>query len=331
MIGGLNYLSSKGINVVSFLTLGYLGDDENVYPWVIPNEPTVYDVSKLAQWEIIFEHADHKGIFLHFKMMESENDNYLDNGILGPERKLYFRELIARFGHHLALNWNLGEENGQSTAEQQACAQYFYDNDPYRHLVVIHTTSFAISSVMNPLLGANSKMTGFSLNTNWSEVHQETQKWVEDSEASGFPWSVVNTEQNPPNKGILPDSGYQGYQGNTSPTAAETRHTVVWGNLMAGGGGVEFYYGYNFPESDLTLQDFRSRDKLFEYTSIALGFFRTYIPFWEMRNLDSLVGNNNHDNSVFCFGKEDEAYVIYLPTGGTIDLDLGISNQNTYS
>ncbi|MCB0844555.1 MAG: DUF5060 domain-containing protein, partial [Bacteroidetes bacterium] len=331
LIGGLNYLSSKGINVVSFLTLGYLGDDENVYPWVTPNEPTVYDVSKLAQWEIIFEHADHKGIFLHFKMMESENDNYLDNGSLGPERKLYFRELIARFGHHLALNWNLGEENGQSTAEQQACAQYFYDNDPYRHLVVIHTTSFAISSVMNPLLGANSKMTGFSLNTNWSEVHQETQKWVEDSEASGFPWSVVNTEQNPPNKGILPDSGYQGYQGNTSPTAAETRHTVVWGNLMAGGGGVEFYYGYNFPESDLTLQDFRSRDKLFEYTSIALGFFRTYIPFWEMRNLDSLVGNNNHDNSVFCFGKEDEAYVIYLPTGGTIDLDLGISNQNTYS
>ena len=36
---------------------------------------------------------------------------------LGPERKLYCRELIARFGHNLALNWNLGEENTQSTEE----------------------------------------------------------------------------------------------------------------------------------------------------------------------------------------------------------------------
>ena len=37
---------------------------------------------------------------------------FFDNGDLGPQRKLYYRELIARFGHHLALNWNLGEEVG---------------------------------------------------------------------------------------------------------------------------------------------------------------------------------------------------------------------------
>jgi len=33
------------------------------------------------------------------------------------QRKLYCREVIARFAHNLALNWNIGEENTQSTEE----------------------------------------------------------------------------------------------------------------------------------------------------------------------------------------------------------------------
>ena len=63
----------------------------------------------------------------------------MDGGNQGPERSLYYRELIARYGHHLALNWNLGEEiNNATTAQKQAWSQYFYDNDPYHHNMVIH-------------------------------------------------------------------------------------------------------------------------------------------------------------------------------------------------
>ena len=53
-----------------------------------------------------------EGLFLHFKTQETENQGLLDGGEVGPQRKLYYRELIARFGHHLALNWNMGEEIG---------------------------------------------------------------------------------------------------------------------------------------------------------------------------------------------------------------------------
>ena len=70
-----------------------------------------FDVSKMAQWERVFEYGDQMGMYLHFKTQETENDQRMDGGALGRERKLYYRELIARFGHHLALNWNLGEEN----------------------------------------------------------------------------------------------------------------------------------------------------------------------------------------------------------------------------
>jgi len=46
----------------------------------------------------------------HNSEAEEPNKRELDDGELGTERMLYYRELIARFGHHLALQWNLCEE-----------------------------------------------------------------------------------------------------------------------------------------------------------------------------------------------------------------------------
>ena len=41
-----------------------------------------------------------------------------------------------------------------------------------------------------------------------------------------------------------------------------------------------------------------------------------------MQPADELVGNSAHDNSKYCFAKRGEIYVVYLPQGGTTDLDL---------
>ena len=112
MIGAVNYLASKGMNVFSFITMNIQGDDRNVFPYVDYNTYDRFDVSKLDQWEIVFEHGEKLGMFLHFKTLEAENQGLLDNGGVGLYTKLYYRELIARFGHHLALNWNLCEETG---------------------------------------------------------------------------------------------------------------------------------------------------------------------------------------------------------------------------
>ncbi len=98
---------------------------------------------------------------------------------------------------------------------------------------------------------------------------------------------------------------------------------TLWGNLMAGGGGVEYYFGYTLPENDLVAEDLRSRDKSWDFGRIALDFFRTHkIPFWAMTNANALVGNTTGDNSRWCFAKEGEIYLVYLPTGGTTSLDL---------
>ena len=121
LIGALNYLAGKGCNAFSFLTYNAGGDGNNVWPFVTRVDKLHYDCSKLDQWQIVFDHATALGLYLHFKMQETENDDLkgpgaaqaLDGGELGLERKLYCRELIARFGYELALNWNLGEENTQ--------------------------------------------------------------------------------------------------------------------------------------------------------------------------------------------------------------------------
>jgi hypothetical protein len=95
IIGAINYLSDQGMNAFSFLTFSLGGDDENVFPHVSESEVLRIDVSKTAQWEIVFEHGDRKGMFLHFKTQETENNDILDGAELGPERTLYYRELIA--------------------------------------------------------------------------------------------------------------------------------------------------------------------------------------------------------------------------------------------
>ena len=74
LIGAINYLSSKGMNAMSFMPYNAGGDGDNVWPFVDRDDKFHYDVSKLDQWQIVFDHAQAKGLYLHFKLAEQEND-----------------------------------------------------------------------------------------------------------------------------------------------------------------------------------------------------------------------------------------------------------------
>jgi hypothetical protein len=352
LIGAVNYLAAKGVNSMSFLPYNAGGDGDNVWPFVSRDDKYHYDVSKLDQWQIFFDYAQQKGIYLHFKLQENEIDDNvrgnttqpvtesLDGGDLGPQRKLYIRELIARFGYELALNWNVGEENTQSSEQQLAMAMNLRDVDPYGgHHIVVHTFPNAQESIYPALLGDRSPFTGASLQMAWNTVHERTLRWVMASAQSNKPWVVANDEQGPASLGVPPDPGYAGYAGKDAQgrdvgyTLHDIRKHTLWGNLMAGGGGVEYYFGYALPENDLVAENFRSRDKSWEYGRIAIEFFHSQkIPFWEMKSADELVGNDQHDNSRYGFAKANELYLVYLPAGDTTQLDLSnASGQFTVS
>lgn len=338
LIGAIKYLESETLNVFSFLTFNVDGDDRNVFPhllkvfneeyeayannnknkeaWQTLFHKTRFDVSKLAQWERIFEYAETRGMFLHFKTHETETDHLMDEGVFGIEGKLYYRELIARFGHHLAINWNLGEENNQPIDEVIKVAEFVQSIDPYKHHLVVHTYPNKDDRYAE-LIGNQSPLTGASLqlrDPDFKDVHERVLKWKAKSDSTGKKWALSVDEPGNAKFALLPDA--------EDSLHNDARAKALYGTLMAGGYGVEWYFGYNSPNSDLTCEDFRSRDLFWDQNRYAKQFFIDYLPFGEMQPADDLTS----DNSSYCLAKVGDTYTVYLPEGlKTTALNFGNS------
>ncbi|MDH5400788.1 MAG: DUF5060 domain-containing protein, partial [Cyclobacteriaceae bacterium] len=195
LIGALNYLAGKGINSVYFLTMNIEGDGKDVWPYTSYDERERFDCSKLDQWEIVFDHMDELGLMLHMVLQETENERLLDDGDTKYHRKLYYREMIARFGHHPAVTWNMGEENGpasfspdgQTTGQQKAMVKYIKEHDPYQNYVVIHTHSSpqVRHEQFTRLLG-DKNLDGPSIQIHsMFDAHEETLHWIRASKEAG--------------------------------------------------------------------------------------------------------------------------------------------------
>jgi hypothetical protein len=310
IIGALNYLAGKGMNSVYFLTMNVAGDGKDVWPWTASDERTRFDCSKLAQWDIVFTHMDRLGIMLHVITQEQENDQLLDKGDLGRTRRLYYRELIARFAHHPALVWNMGEENTNTNEQRRAFARYIRLLDPYDHPIVVHTFPGAYERVYQPLLGFE-QFEGPSLQMgNMVQTHRETLKWVRRSGEAGRQWFVCLDEIGPAGVGVKPDAD--------DPAHDDVRRHCLWGNLMAGGAGCEWYFGYRHAHNDLRCEDWRSRDAMWDQTRHALQFFHRHLPFWEMKPADDLTSRTDD----YCLAKPGSVYAVYLPGPGATELTL---------
>lgn len=110
------------------------------------------------------------------------------------------------------------------------------------------------------------------------------------------------------------------------PRHDEVRGPALWGNLMAGGGGVEWYFGYKFAHADLNCEDWRSRDVLWDKTKNTLTFFHEHLPFTEMYSADDLTKNEED----YVFTQNGQTYAIYLPR--IVDTKINLSGfDSTYS
>lgn len=321
LIGALNYLASEEMTAFSFLTMNVTGDGDDVWPWTGPSNKLRYDVSKLAQWEIVLRHSDTIGLFKHFKTQETENDGYLDGGDLGTERKLYYRELVARFAHHHALNWNLGEEfnafnNASNQTRLKNYADYITALDPYDHPIVVHTFPGQLNRVYGPLLGFEN-FDGPSIQLSQmsdTDASAAVQTWLTQSANAGQIWNVSVDEPGNAQAGLRPDSD------DNHDAARE----VLWSVLFGGGDGLEWYFGYAYPDDDLDADDWRSRDRFWDYHRYALDLMRQ-LPFTTMEAQDDRLGGE--DGYVFSDGLE--VFAVYLKDGGTgttLDLPDGTFN-----
>ena len=325
LIGSINYLASKGMNSVYFLTMNIMGDGKDVWPFLKPDDFTRFDISKLEQWEIVFNHMEKKGILMHLVLQETENETLLDSGNTGLTRKLYFQELIARFGHHLGLVWNLGEENGpahwspigQNDAQRKAMINYLTENDPYNHPILLHTHSEdpLRSDILNDIKGYKS-LDGISLQQSEREkAGQVVDFWRKESKRNGAEWLITMDEIGLWHTGALTDM--------EDPNHTSLRRFALWGTLLSGGAGVEWYFGAKHPHNDLSSEDWRQRNRLWEISYYAKEFFEMHLPYWAMKPNHSLINNPN----AYCLSKKKEIYPIYLPEKETYTIDLRESKQ----
>ncbi len=312
IVGMLNHLVAAGANSIYFMLHGT--DDEAVFPWLtMTGDYTRYDVSKLAQWDRVFAHAQRVGVHLHVFFNEHENDRRLDDGELGTTRRIYYREMIARFGAHQAISWNLGEElirggkgDGDPThAQILAWADWVDAIDPYGHVVGAH--NYSDNDLYDPLLGAEDFDAATLQNTgSLANSHDLVRTWIDAAAAAGRPWAVSLDEQGGASVGLEP----------TVARMDEYRKQALWGTLTAGGAGVEYYFGYKGDYGTLAIEDMSVYDQAWAQCGHARAFFAQHVPFWQTAAHDELVDRG------WCLADPGAVYVIYLAEGGSVDLDL---------
>ncbi len=305
IIGAVNYLASEGVNSMYFLLMNLGGDGRETYPFIgasgSHNDNTHYDVSKLHQWNIVLKHMQSKGVAAHLVLGEQEEDNklWLDNGELGVQRKLYYRELVARFTHLHALKWNISEESRYGDARHKSFAQYLSVLDWAQHPIAVHSFVDAPDKAYNALLG-DELFRVSSIQFSAENADQFTESWRQQSADAGIPWVIDMDEVGPGSIGL------------TESNSEQMRRDVLY-PVYFSGGNIEWYFG--FQGADIRTENFRTREPMYRYMRYAREFMQTHLPFWEMQPMDDAISGGHSNDQVFA--KPGDTYAIYLNQAST--------------
>lgn len=321
IIGALNYLGEEcGVNSMYVLVMNLGGDGKDTHPFLTdagaldcplsgsefdPSHTLNYHVARLDQWRAVLEHANAKGIMVQLLLAEQESCNirwfgpHDSNG--GPRnhmsvyRRLFMKQMVAHFGHLLALRWNLCEENRspaacdsaacgsqataltpQFTAEELDAMGRFIDAwDPNDHPIGVHTIPNS-TRVTEELLALPEFPDWLSATS--TQVHgedgagdiyeSELQRLRGLLDQAGVTLPLINDEQGSSTDGLSAET-------NTgapwTSTADDRRRRVLYDTLVSGG-QVSYYFGYH-PTSlgggDLRTENFRERGDALDQLGIA--------------------------------------------------------------
>jgi hypothetical protein len=291
----IDFLAGKGVNSLYLMTHNIGGDHSNVWPWVgsDPGQAQTnhehFDLAKLALWEQWFEYLQAKGLVIHLVLED-------DSGWTGFNRNMYYREIIARFAHHNGLYWNISEEYNENYSSDQikSFAQTIRAWDAYDHPIAVHHAGEL--DQWAPFVG-DSLLDLTSFQTANTPQNSETVAWFQMVEDSG--WTIPIS---------FDETGKLGASDQTL-----TRQ-ILW-SVYAGGGNFEMH------TSPLTL--YGNFAQYYDDMQRARQFIES-LPFWQMRPSNSLLTGGTG----YALAQAGEAYLVYLPDGGSINLDLSASGNN---
>jgi PKD repeat protein len=345
LIGAINWLAGKGTNSIYFLTMNIGGDGKDVSPYLTvanwagstSNDSRRFDLSKLAQWRVVMEHAQRRGVMLHVVLSEGEraNKNELDASNVGTERRLYYREMSARFGDLPALQWNVCEEYdidlniGETKGKAWGAAMADYD--AHRHPLAIHNTGI-VQTKYQQFLATGQPFTTTSLQDRSADntagsVIEKVRSWAALG-AGPRPIQIDEFDD------VRPTNTVNNSVANHA-SMMETRREYIWPSYFSGAAGVEIYCGGSNGYDQAALADFRLFQDAYQWMAIAHQFVTTNLPFHEMVPADNvLTGESSYqdgtggskDISGEVFAKPGSLYAVYYPNAsntGTIALPAG--------
>ncbi len=316
IVGAINYLSAQGVNSIYFLPMNLGGDGQETYPFVGPSgsdfDNTHYDISKLHQWNQVLNHMQERGIAAHIVLAEQETENteWLDNGELGTQRKLYFRELVARFAYLNGIKWNLSEESRFGSDLEMQMAQQLRTLDWANHPIAVHTNKDKVAARYEPLLGSID-FDATSIQFSAENAEDITETWRTRTQEAGLPWVIDLDEVGPAGVGL-------------SDTNIDTLRLDVLYPVYFSGGNIEWYFGrHRLPlGGDLETEDFRPREPMYRYMRIARDFLQRHLDLDRAEPLDQLLSGGTVEDQVF--GDINTSLVAWLPDGrGDRNIDLG--------
>ncbi len=232
-------------------------------------------------------------------------------GKLGHERKVNYREMVARFGHHSAITWDLCEESSFDPDTLRDFASYLMAIDPYDHLITLHNSP-DLTSTFTKLLG-EPWLDGPSLQFTPELVSDQIEMLRTKSAEASHPWIVAAVEQRPFDIGLSDTNHHR------------LRKRVLWDSFLSGAAMVNWYLGTYDPPlgGDLSIEDFRTRKRMWKFSGIAHDFMLS-LPFEQMSPADELLsGEHSLHGGGEVFADAGWIYVVYLPraTGSPV-LDL---------
>ena len=246
---------------------------------------------------------------------------------LTDQRRLYLKNLIAMFGHHLALRWILCEENAPepndefSVNELTEIADFIRAWSFFQHPIAVHTDPNDQTIFQQILQNSRdpSWLTSASLQVhrNYAPATESARQLFENfNRVAVVDLDEIGTDIS----GLTP--GNQDFM----------RRSILW-DVMISGGNMAWYCGYHAEPvgGDIRLEDFRTRDEMWNWTRHARQLVES-VPFWRMSPADHLVTGevlSSRFGEAEVFADPGLVYVIYFPESvntGSIDLRSVPSN-----
>ena len=269
--------------------------DHDVFPWAGPREDldqSRFNLARLKGWDEVIGRMADLGIIADLWFYS--DDSYL---LYPPEgsaiEDLYLRTMIARFAAYGNVTWNLALEYQEYRTRQWVLgrAAFMRAEDPWHRLLAVHQLPGIYDFPGNPDLD-----------------HTSLQQWVppEDLHANVLLDRERTEQAGQPIPIIVEEFIIEGLAGNFGDFE-RFRHGI-WTITTAGGyfktGTLGWTVGTPYQEAEH-----------FEWIRHLYDFY-TQIPYWEMVPSDDLV------DAGYALAKPGEEYVVYLPEGGSVTIDL---------